>query len=46
VHFHQKEDNKKAMMALQKANELRLDTENDTNWYFAKYHELKKIYFI
>jgi tetratricopeptide (TPR) repeat protein len=44
VHFHQIKDTQKAMKALQKANDLRLDTENDTNWYFAKYHELKKIY--
>ena len=44
VHFQQKQDNEKVMMALQKVNELRLDTENDTNWYIPKYYELKKIY--
>lgn len=44
VHFHQKEDNQKVVMALQNVNELRLDNENDTNWYFTKYYELKKIY--
>lgn len=44
VHFHQKKDSVRVLYSLQKVNELRLDTENDTNWYFSKYQELKKIY--
>jgi len=44
MHFHQKEDTETVLKSLQKVNELRLDTENDTNWYFIKYQGLKKIY--
>jgi hypothetical protein len=45
IHFHQKKDTEKVLKCLQKVNDLRLDTENDTNWYFIKYQRLKKIYF-